>query len=395
MTLGVGREAAVVLATLLVGCASPDRATPARGLEHGTSAAAAEGASIGSIAIDTGDLMKLDPTQATREPGSDLLWYDARNLGLEGKGWTDTEGTYERLPGCAKNEVPPLVWELSKHTAGLCVRFVTDARQIGAIWDGGGAMNHMAASGNSGLDLYRRHDGQWEFCGVGRPEPTRTTAVLARNLEGAATEYLLYLPLYQKVTELKIGVDAGALLAQPPPRPDRDARPIVFYGTSITQGGCASRAGMCHAAILGRWLDRAVINLGFSGAGKMEPALGDLLSELDAAVFVLDCLPNMTPDMVRERVVPFVLRLRAARPATPILLVEDPHGYADNADNRALQDAFGELNTRGVKNLHYLTGAHLLDGPENGTVDGVHPTDLGFYRMAVAFRPALERLLTP
>jgi hypothetical protein len=347
-----------------------------------------------STRVDADQLARLDAGRATRETGSDLLWYDARELTIEGKGWADTKSFFERLPARAEGKVTTNVWDLSKHTAGLAVRFVTDSSEIQAVWDGGGAMDHMAATGNSGLDLYRRVDGGWEFCGVGRPQTKRTTAQLAGGLKAEPTEYLLYLPLYHGVTELKIGIEPKAVIARAPDRPASKLRPIVFYGTSITQGGCASRAGMCHAAILGRWLDHEVINLGFSGSGRMEPAMAELLGELDAAVFVLETLPNMTTEMVRERVEPFVAVLRKARPATPIVLVENPHGAETNPGNLALRRAFENLKRQGVSHLYYLPGKDQLAGPENGTVDGVHPTDLGFYRMATAYRPVLEGILS-
>ena len=343
--------------------------------------------------IDATKLTRLDPGRAIRQADSELLWYDARDLVIEGKGFADTESPYERLPGRAKGRVPKQVWALSKHTAGLAVRFVTDSTRIGATWDGGGAMNHMAATGNSGLDLYARCAGGWEFRGVGRPGAKRTTAVVARGLVGEPTEYLLYLPLYHGVTDLKIGIEPGAMMAEPPERLGNKARPMVFYGTSITQGGCASRCGMCHAALLGRWLDREVINLGFSGAGKMEPELAELLGEIDAAVFVLECLPNMTAAMVRDRVQPFVRILRQARPETPVLLVENPHPTGGRAGNRALREAYEELKRQGIRNIHYLPGEGQRAGRENGTVDGVHPTDLGFFRMATAYLPVLKGLL--
>jgi lysophospholipase L1-like esterase len=328
-----------------------------------------------------------------REPGSDLLWYDARYLTVEGKGWTDTGNFWERLPARAKGKVPKRVWALSKNTAGICVRFVTDSKEIHAIWDGGGAMNHMAATGNSGLDLYARKNGQWEFKGVGRPKQTRSNSLLAKNLSGKPTEYLLYLPLYNHVTELKIGIQPDSMIKKAPDRPREKAKPIVFYGTSITQGGCASRCGMCHAALLGRWLDREVINLGFSGSGKMEPELAKLLCELEPEMFILECLPNMTTAMVQERVEPFVRILRRSHPDTPILLVENPIGVPHNAGNAALRKIYEKLQNQNVKNLYYLPGDSQLAGEENGTVDGVHPTDLGFFRMAVAYRPVLEKII--
>ncbi len=335
----------------------------------------------------------LDAAEASREPESTLLWYDPRRLVIEGKGWADTEKFYERLPARAQPQVTEMVWTLGKRTAGLAVRFATDSKTIAAVWDGGGAMNHMAATGNSGLDLYAKREGRWVFCGVGRPQPQRTTATLIAGVSGELTEYLLYLPLYRDVTELLIGIEPDARMVRPPSRPAQRAKPIVFYGTSITQGGCASRAGMCHPAILGRRLDREVINLGFSGAGKMEPEMARLLGELDATVFVLECLPNMTTDMVRERVRPFVRILREARPATPILLVESPFDAPHNPGNHALREAFVELVRDGVSRLYYLPGESQLAGAENGTVDGVHPTDLGFHRMAVAYEPILGAIL--
>ena len=348
---------------------------------------------LNQLLEDACETPKPETEPAAEEADAQWQWCDARGLLIEGRGWTETEHAYERLPAHAKPIVPEAVWNLSKHTAGLCVRFVTDSTRIGAIWDGGGAMNHMAATGNSGLDLYRRVDGSWEFCGVGRPNTTRTTAVLASNLAAEPTEYLLYLPLYNEVTELKIGVEPSALIEPAPQRLGERPRPIVFYGTSITQGGCASRSGMCHPAILGRWLDREVINLGFSGAGKMEPELAQLLGELDPALFVLECLPNMTTAMVRERVAPFVRALRKARPTTPILLVENQINPKRNPDNQALREVYEFLRSAGVQHLHYLPGDALLAGAENATVDGAHPTDLGFHRMAVAYEPVLRQLL--
>jgi len=160
---------------------------------------------------------------------------------------------------------------------------------------------------------------------------------------------------------------------------------------------------MAHVAILGRRLDRPVINLGFSGNGRMEIELADLLAELDAAVYVLDCLPNMSAKGVRERVVPFVGRLREKRPDTPVLLVED-RSYADSflvagrrkhndANRAALQHAHRQLLADGVRGLSYLEGARLLGADGEDTVDGSHPTDLGFARQADAFAAALAPLL--
>lgn len=262
----------------------------------------------------------------------------------------------------------------------------------------------MPATGVSGLDLYvRGDDGVWRWLANGRPQARQTTAALVGGLPAGQRQYLLYLPLYNGVSELAVGVPAGSRLEPGPARPADRRRPIVFYGTSITQGGCASRPGMVHTAILGRWLDRPVINLGFSGNGRLEAEVAELMAELDAAVYVIDCLPNVGADEVRERTEPLVKILRQAHPRTPILLVED-RDYTDahllaakrqrnRTSQAALREAYERLKAADDPQLYYLEGAHLLGDDAEGTVDSSHPTDLGFMRQAEAFRAVLEPIL--
>lgn len=335
-------------------------------------------------------------------------WADARDLEVEGKGWSATKAFYDRLPAKADGVVRPPVWDLSRHSAGICVRFATDSPSIKARWTVTSdrlAMPHMAATGVSGLDLYvKEGDGRWRWLGVGQPrEGTTNTATLADGLPEGRREYLLYLPLYNGTSALEIGVPEGRSIDRPAPRPEAGRKPIVFYGTSITQGGCASRPGMVHTAILGRRLDRPVINLGFSGNGKMEPEMADLLAELDPAVYVLDCLPNMVASEVEARVEPFVKRLRQSHPGTPIVLAEDrtyanaptvpAQAHRSGGSRAALKVAFDRLQASGVQGLHYLPGDTQLGDDGEGTVDGSHPTDLGFSRMADAFGAVLGPLL--
>jgi len=346
---------------------------------------------------------------ASVEQADTLSWHDVRHLDLEGKGWTDTKSFYDRLPAKAEATVRQPVWNLSHHSAGMCVRFITDANEIQARWaliSKNLAMPHMAATGVSGLDLYVKDtDGKWKWLAVGRPTQFPINSVtLVKDIPADTREYLLYLPLYNGVTSVEIGVPEGSTLRKAAPYP-QSRKPIVFYGTSITQGGCASRTGMVHTAILGRRLNYPVINLGFSGNGRMETEMADLLAELDPSVYVLDCLPNMNGQMVAERVAPFVSRLRQAHPETPILLLED-RSYSDaflvtsrrrgNEENRRqLHLAYSRLQSEGIKQLYYLPGNRLLgDERDNlATVDGSHPTDLGFMRQADAFYEALKPIL--
>jgi len=366
--------------------------------------------SIISMWLSTASADDIIPVSLAKgESDSPVLWYDIRLLNVEGQGWKETKAPFDRLPGKAEGVVRSPVWGLSRNSAGLCVRFVTDATTIHARWTNTSdrlAMPHMPATGVSGVDLYVKVDGTWRWLAVGQPKMGVThTQPLVTGIPAGKREFLLYLPLYNGVTSVEIGLPKETTLAKAPAYDAAHAKPIVFYGTSITQGGCASRPGMVHTAIIGRKLQRPVLNLGFSGNGKMEPEMATLFAELDPAVYVLDCLPNMTPQEVTERVEPFVQTLRKSRPTTPILLVED-RSYSDsflvtskhdrNAGSRtALKAAFDRLTAAGVKGLFYLPGNNLLgDSLDNeGTVDSSHPTDLGFLRQAEAMEKALKPIL--
>ncbi|MFL5340857.1 MAG: N,N-dimethylformamidase beta subunit family domain-containing protein [Gemmataceae bacterium] len=339
---------------------------------------------------------------ATGRAADPLTWHDAKALALEGQAWADTKAPYDRLPAKAEGKVRDAVWNLGRQSAGLAVRFVTDATAIDARWTLTGrnlAMPHMPATGVSGVDLYVRDDGKWKWLAVGQPTEQTNTKQLAAGIPPGKREYMLYFPLYNGVSALEVGVPNGSAISAAPKR----GKPLVFWGTSITQGGCASRPGMVHTAILGRRFDSPVVNLGFSGNGKMEPEVADLLAEIDASVYVIDCLPNMTAQEVAERTGPLVQTLVKAHPKTPIVLVED-RSYANAAilpgpreRNRTSRDAlrkvYDRLTADKVGGIHYLAGDSLLGDDGEATVDGSHPTDLGFVRQADAFQKVLAPLL--
>lgn len=337
-----------------------------------------------------------------------VRWMDVKELGLEGQGWTDTKAPYDRLPARAEGKVRDAVWSLSRHSAGLCVRFVTDSPKIHARWtvtSANLAMPHMAATGVSGVDLYARDDrGQWRWVAVGQPKAATNDIVLAQGLRPGKREYLVYLPLYNGTASAEIGVPQEFGLEKAPAYPPERAKPIVYYGTSITHGACASRTGMVHTAILQRRYDRPAINLGFSGNGRMEPEVGEFLVELDPAVYVIDCCPNMSGEETAAKTKPLVAQLRKAHPQTPIVLVEDRRytdawlneskGKRNDANHAALKQAYDELIAAGEKNLYYIPGDDLLGEDGDGAVDSSHPNDLGFMRQADAFDKVLGPVLS-
>ncbi len=340
----------------------------------------------------------------TEPTAAEILWHDTTTWEIEGKGWADTTRRFERLPPRAQSVVPDVIWDLSRSSAGLCLHFATDSQRIHARYDllhPTISMPHMPATSHSGLDLYGADtDGRMRWVGAAQPTGQHVDAVLADGLAPGRRDYTLYLPLYNSPEILHIGVDAGAVLK---PQPRRTEKPILFYGTSIMHGASASRTGMGIPAILGRRLRRPFINLAFSGNGRMEPAVADLLAELDPCLFVVDCLPNMTAAEITERTVPLVERIRQDRPQTPILLVEDrtygntrffPAKMERHRSSRAaLRAAWHELTAQGSGNLHYLDGDGLLPDDGEATVDSSHPTDLGMVAYADAYEAAIRPIL--
>lgn len=349
----------------------------------------------------------LDPARATPSEDGKTLWFNALDLGIEGQGWTGMKHPYDRLPAEAQSKVTEGVWKLSRHSAGLSVGFVSDSPTVSVRWSlrlDELAMNHMPATGVSGVDLYVKDGSTWRWAATGRPEKVKgNEKTLVDSAPRGRHEYRLYLPLYNATDSVDIGIRPGRSLERAPGYPEGRARPMLFWGTSILQGGCASRPGMAYPSIIGRRMHRPVINLGFSGQGKMDPAVTALIAPLDVSVYVIDCAPNMTPELITERTEPLVRALRAAHTDTPIVLVENivyqqswflaasANSYRNK--NEALRAAYKRLARAGVKNLHLLPADHLLGGDSEATVDGTHPTDLGFLRMADALEPELRRIL--
>ncbi len=349
---------------------------------------------------------KAAPKAAPAAAEPPLAWHDVTQWGVEGRAFADMERKkwFDRLPAVADGKVTAAVWGLSRDSAGMMVRFKTDATVLWANYTLSKerlAGANMTAIGASGLDLYARDDtGKWRWVGVTRPDAKVVRQQIIAGLAPGLREYAVYLPLYNGVENLSLGVPPDAKFERLAPRA---AKPIVFYGTSITHGASATRPGMVHTAILGRRFDRPVINLGFSGNGRMDAAVGDLLVKIDAAVFVIDCLPNMNAAQVRERTVPLVKQLRAVHPAVPIVLVEDrrntnswilPARNQHHTDNHAaLREAHAALQKEGIKGLFYVAGDGLLGDDAEAATDGSHPSDLGFVRQADVFEPVLRAAL--
>jgi len=337
------------------------------------------------------------------ENANRLEWMDAHEIGIEGQGWRDTVAPYDRLPAKAETVVRNVVWNSSRSATGMCVHFRTDAPRIHARWQLRNAAlgeANFPVAGFSGLDLYGDDRGTWRWVGCTKDVAGQAPeCCVVDGLDGVERGYRLYLPLRNPVDKLEVGVPAGARLQPIPPSMEK---PLVFYGTSIVHGAYGSHAGVVYPAILGRRLHKPVINLGFSGNASMEIELAELLAELDARAYVIDALPNMDLGLVNERTETFVRALRDRRPQTPVVLVEDfprtnswikpqtRDGIAEKC--RRFREIYEALVDEGMKGLCYVDGRELVGLDGEASIDGTHPSDLGYMRMADAIDPVLRPL---
>lgn len=348
---------------------------------------------------------------ATGQDNEGTIWHDASLLTVHGKLDTVYTAPFQRFPTDMKDKVRERVWQLSKNAAGLYLDFETDATDIIVQYqvEDELAFPHMSATGVSGLDLYaqdEKEDWQWVRSNYSFNDTiTYRFSNIRPVTNNKLRSYRLYLPLYNTIKWMEIGVAKNAVFKS---LRVSDDKPIVIYGTSIVQGACASRPGMAWPSILGRKSGRPVVNLGFSGNGRLEPGIIDFIRRSVASVYILDCMANFTsgqglnPEEAEKRTVKAVNDIRALRPETPILLVE--HAGYSNGDmhparkntyvklNDATQCAYKKLKSYNVKELYLLKRTEIgLDG--NSFVDGTHPNDYGMVKYADALQRKLDKII--
>ena len=342
--------------------------------------------------------------QAAAIDGLDVVFHNALRppFVTEGFPWRRPDAPLYRLPGTfGTAQINQGALELAHHTAGGAVRFRTDSPHLAlrAVLVRHSDMDHMPRTGSAGFDLYRRQDGRFIFTAIARPGDgrSRLEMPLLRDGAGETAEYLLNLPLYSGVESLEIGVAPGSAILPPPPH--RIAGPIVFYGSSITQGGCASRPGNCYANLLCRALDAEGVNLGFAGSGKGEIALAGEIARLNPAAVVLDYDHN-APDepYLAATHQPFFRAIRSERPEVPVLIVSrcNFRGTASDIRRREIiRTTYEQARAAGDRQVRFLDGELLFGTADRDacTVDGCHPNDLGFYRMYRVMLPILTAML--
>jgi len=310
---------------------------------------------------------------------------------------------FQRIDVARYPELTPTVTKYYRYSTGLAVAFRTDSRNIRARWTTVNKLPkaNMTLIAQRGLDLYIRRDGEWVFAGVGVPKSSgiEHEAPVVEHMDTTMKECLLYLPLYDEIVGLEIGVDEGARLEAVP---DPFRHRIVVIGSSITHGASASRPGMTYTARLGRALEFGFVNLGASGQCKLDPFFARIAAETEADAFVFDVFSNPSAQQIGERLEPFVRRIRESHPETPLIFLQTEVRESRNFDlkKRAIETAKQEAARKGMKklletdrNIRFIDPGMDLGDDHEATVDGVHPTDLGFDRILEKVQPQIVRIL--
>lgn len=335
-------------------------------------------------------------------PDSQRLAFPDPRIVVSGLAWFEEDKpVLRRLPARLKESFRPAVWSLAQQPSGGRLRFRTDSSRIGIVASnpGTGTMHHMTSIGQSGFDLYL--DGEYQNSAW----PDKDGKIAKEWAAGAAAgprDVTIYLPLYKGVTVKEIVLDKGAKVEAP--RPFALAKPVLYYGSSITQGGCAENPGLSAAAIVSRRLNVDFVNLGFSGNGLGEPAVAQAVAEVDASAFVLDYWGNPSPQVYRDTLPGFVDTIRSKHPKTPIL-VTGPYWFPGEAVNpslkssqeekRAIARDFVEARRKaGDEQISHVNGFEMLSREQaEGLVDGVHANSIGFYFCAKGLEPHLRKAL--
>ena len=329
----------------------------------------------------------------------DLVWLNAAEAPFKIYGAVSCD-PYLRLPLEEAEKVSPGVLALARHTAGVRVRFKTNSPYIAihCEWDVYGAMPHMPVTGSSGFDIYKYINGEQKFLGTFVPPFNADKGYESiRDFGGEMTEYIINFPLYNKVDKLYIGVSRDAEFETPSEY--RNSLPVIYYGSSITQGGCASRPGNCYQNFISRMFDIDYVNLGFSGSGRGEDEIIEYLASLPMSVFVSDYDHN-TPTIEHLSTSHYKLyrAVRERHPDIPYVMLSAPDYKVGNADfdtkRGIIMNTFIRAKQEGDKNVYFIDGASLFADDEwlACTVDGIHPNDLGFYRFAKAMYPVMKTI---
>lgn len=329
-----------------------------------------------------------------------LRFYDIEEAPFRIYGVFRENGMFRRMPEAVAQTVSEGVYELHACGAGGRVRFVTDSAYVAIKTEYlPMKMPHFALTGSCGFDMYAQWEGKIRYQGTFEPpfdvQDGYESVVDLLDNDGHEKIITINFPLYSSVKTLYIGLDENATLKEAPDY--KIETPVVYYGSSITQGGCASKPGSSYQSILSRRFDCNYINLGFSGSACGEDEITEYIKQLDMSVFVLDYDYNApTVEHLEQTHSRMFEAIRAAHPDLPILIMPRPRYYVNGVHEQRRQVVYNtylEAKAKGDRNVYYIAGQELMELVEdNGTVDGYHPTDSGFFSMARAMEKVFQEI---
>ncbi len=341
------------------------------------------------------------------DPLQDLDWRQGTDFSIIGRVYPDSLPIYSRVPEFRKSATREELYKLGQHTSGMAIRFRSDSPKLALRWESRyrNDMTHMASLGTRGADLYYlAPDSTWRFVAPARPMGDPTTWLMIDNMKPEMREYMIHLPLYDGLKSLEIGFAPGSTAEKGAyDFPRSDAKPIVIYGSSIQHGATASRPGMAPSNVIRRELGTDVINLGFSANAHLDYEIAEMMADVDAAVYVLDFVPNALVWEINEKTEKFVKILRDRRPDVPLVFIEDPYftttqldvAYkaAIDAKNEAIKATYDRLVAEGLDNTYYITTDLITTPDGEWSSDSIHYTDLGYRRYCEALLAVLRGIL--
>ncbi len=347
------------------------------------------------------DIGKIDKNMlVAANISEDVQWHDILDeskFSMHGIFFEKESGEILRLPSAVAKATSVGVDRLARHTSGGRLCFVTDSPYIAIHCKiNGHVMSNMSWSGSASFDLYMNG----VFRGLFRSMPTGEQTTMLYQIGGAKDgecQMELNFPLYAGVQDMLIGLKAGSTVRAA--HPYQDTLPIVYYGSSITQGGCSTRPGMSYQSYICRDTLVDYVNLGFSGSGKGEPAIREYIASLPCSILVLDWDHNLySVDSLKEVHEPMYRAFRATHPDTPVVFISRPDFSPSDTIigmRRVIMDTYETARAEGDQNVYFIDGEIIFGEEHRGecTVDGCHPNDLGFYRFYQTLKPMIEKIL--
>lgn len=341
--------------------------------------------------------------QLPAAPQKEFKYVDASKFTVTNKGQKDAP-VYKRLDLSKYPDLTPKMRHYFGFPTGIALRFRTNSPTIRAKWVTADSLNHTnnPAIATKGLDLYiKDKDGKWLWAGFGNPKYVgkKHNGTLVAGMDGEMKECMLYLPIFMELEDLKIGVEKGSKIESDG---GFERAPIVAMGSSFTHGAGSSRAGMPWPAQLSRRLGVDIANYGTSGICKLEPVLADIIGDTDADMFIFDGFSNPSAEMIHERLKPFVKRIREKHPNTPLVFLQtfvrewanfdlNKRKFEDDK-RKAAEEEMAEI-MKTDKNVYFLNPGLYQGTDHEGSIDGTHPTDLGYQRAVDNIEPKIRELM--